>query len=115
LCGCSRATDPHQPEGNSEQMLHEELELDPLEALPTPAADGPKLAPIALAVPVMAKPKQDAEKIGYLRVGARVARSEEPVSTENCPAGWYKVRPLGYVCADTDSTTDEAQDRKSVV
>src|SRR5690606_26535610 len=73
-----------------------------------PISDGPKLAPIALAVPVMAKPKQDAEKIGYLRVGARVARSEEPVSTENCPAGWYKVRPLGYVCADTDSTTDEA-------
>ncbi len=88
-------------------MLHEELELDPLEALPTPPEDGPKLAPLALAVPILAKPARDAEKIGYLRVGARVPRSEEPVSREDCPSGWYKVRPLGYVCSETDATTDE--------
>jgi hypothetical protein len=87
-------------------MLHEELDLDPLEALPMPDVDGPKLAALALEVPIRAAPEADAARIGYLRVGSRVPRSVEPVSNEGCPEGWYKIRPLGFVCAEDGATID---------
>ncbi len=71
-----------------------------------PAADGPRLAPLAVSVPVRLRPERSADVIGSLRVGARVARSAEPVSRRECPAGWYAVRPVGFVCAGSDSTID---------
>lgn len=71
--------------------------------VPVPPADGPKLAAVSMVVPVYPKPeKKDA--IGYLRLGARVARSPEAVSRLDCPEGWYAVRPLGFVCAGPDAT-----------
>ncbi len=72
--------------------------------VPVPPADNPKLAPISLVTPVYAKPDGRSEAVGYLRVGARVARSPEPVSQRSCPGGWYAVRPLGFVCAGGDAT-----------
>lgn len=74
--------------------------------IPVPPADGPKLAPLRLAVPVRAKPEPDAAIIGVLRVGARVARSNEPVTLRDCPGGFYAVRPRGFVCAGRDATTN---------
>jgi hypothetical protein len=72
--------------------------------VPVPAADGPVLAPIAMAVLVRAKPAPDGEVVGVLRVGARVARSEAPVTQRDCAGGWYAVRPIGFVCAGNDVT-----------
>ncbi len=72
--------------------------------VPVPAADGPKLLPVAMAVPVRAKPAQDGEVIGVLRAGARVARSAAAVTLRDCPGGWYEVRPVGFVCAGNDAT-----------
>ena len=72
--------------------------------MPVPAADGPVLAPVAMAVPVRAKPATDGEIIGVLRVGARVARSAAPVTQRDCAGGWYAVRPLGFVCVGNDVT-----------
>ncbi|MGC4091411.1 MAG: L,D-transpeptidase family protein [Polyangiaceae bacterium] len=72
--------------------------------VPVPAADGPQLAPLAMAVPVRAKPAPDGEVIGVLRVGARVARSTAPVTQRDCAGGWYAVRPLGFVCVGNDVT-----------
>ncbi|MEZ4372139.1 MAG: L,D-transpeptidase [Polyangiaceae bacterium] len=73
--------------------------------VPVPAADNPKLAPIAMLTPVYAKPSRSSTAIGYLRAGARVARSKEPVTKRDCKGGWYAVRPVGFVCADKDSAT----------
>src|SRR5512140_3198172 len=42
--------------------------------VPVPPADGPKLAPIAMQAPVYGKPDPKAEVVGYLRLGAQVAR-----------------------------------------
>lgn len=72
--------------------------------IPVPPADGPQLAPIAMTVAVMRKPDPKAETIGYLRIGARVARSEKPVANEGCPDGWYAIRPAGFVCAGQNAT-----------
>ena len=57
-----------------------------------------------MASPVYARPDKQAEKIGYLRIGARLARSAEAISVRDCAGGWYAVRPVGFVCADEDST-----------
>jgi hypothetical protein len=73
--------------------------------IPVPPENGPKLAPIAMTVPIRAEPGATAETVGYLRAGARVARSAQPVTQSECPGGWYAVRPVGFVCAGTDATT----------
>jgi hypothetical protein len=86
------------------ENLSEDMPLDLLERVLVPPADGPKLAPLVMASAVYGKPDKQAGKIGYLRIGARVARSEAPVSLRNCAGGWYAVRPLGFVCADEDTT-----------
>jgi hypothetical protein len=72
--------------------------------IPVPPADGPQLAPIAMTVAVMRKPDPKADTLGYLRIGARVARSDKPVANEGCPDGWYAVRPAGFVCAGPNAT-----------
>src|ERR1700733_3524795 len=60
--------------------------------VPVPPADGPQLAPIAMTVAIMQKPDPKAETLGYLRVGARVARSAQPMGNVGCPDGWYAIR-----------------------
>jgi hypothetical protein len=72
--------------------------------VPVPPEDGPVLAPVSLVTPVLAAPAQGAESIGYLRLGEKVARSEEPVSQAGCPGGWYAIRPVGFVCHDHNTT-----------
>jgi hypothetical protein len=72
--------------------------------VPVPPTNGPKLYPLAMVVPIRAKPEPRAELVGYLRLGAEVARSTEPVTTRDCPGGWYAVRPVGFVCAGPDAT-----------
>ncbi len=104
--GCGRPSGLEQPEQNHAKQLHSELDVDPIAAIPVPAADGPALLPLKMEVPVYERPQQDAPKVGYLRLGARVPRSAEPVGFENCPAGWYAVRPIGFVCAEDHATTD---------
>jgi hypothetical protein len=82
------------------------LELDPndFSKIPVPPANGPLLAPLSMTVAIMQKPDPKAETLGYLRVGARVARSEKPLGFEGCPDGWYAVRPAGVVCAGPNAT-----------
>lgn len=72
--------------------------------IPVPPADGPQLAPVSLITPVYDIPNKDSAPIGYLRLGEKVARSEEPVSQAGCPGGWYAIRPLGFVCQDHNAT-----------
>jgi hypothetical protein len=57
-----------------------------------------------MKVSVHSKLDKKSDPIGYLRVGARVARSVEPVSKRDCPDGWYAVRPVGFVCVGEDAT-----------
>jgi hypothetical protein len=57
-----------------------------------------------MLVPIYPKPDKRSEATGYLRVGARIARSVEPISKRDCPGGWYAVRPVGFVCVGEDAT-----------
>jgi len=73
---------------------------------PPPPPDKPLLGITAFVTTVYAEPRDTSRKLGYLRVGAKVARSEEPVGKSGCKGGWYQIHPRGYVCAGEDATTD---------
>jgi len=66
----------------------------------------PKLAATALSVAVLEKPSKAARKIGYLRLGAVVSRSDTASGNDACAGGWYHIAPRGYVCVDDGVTLD---------
>jgi lipoprotein-anchoring transpeptidase ErfK/SrfK len=69
--------------------------------------DRPMLGVTSFTTVVFAEPKETAKRIGYLRLGARVPRSEEAHSTtKSCPGGWYEILPAGYVCVGKEATLD---------
>jgi len=72
--------------------------------VPVPPAGGPLLAPVSMSAPIYSKPDPKAEVVGYLRLGAKVARSEAPLTKEGCPEGWYAIRPLGFACVGSNAT-----------
>ncbi len=59
---------------------------------------------------VWVEPRKRGQKLGYVRVGTSVAlRSTEPVVGEGCAAGFYPVKPYGFVCLDATSTLDAGE------
>jgi hypothetical protein len=74
--------------------------------VPVPAADGPRLIALLPGTPVLDRPSISAKKLGELRTGAAVARSREPYTKDECPGGWYAVRPRGFVCAGPAASLD---------
>lgn len=59
----------------------------------------------AFVVTVYEKPSESSKKLGYLRLGAKVKRSAEPVGRKGCKEGWYEIEPRGFVCAGPEATT----------
>ena len=105
-CNGANAFDNKDPAASRLKPENGGIVADPndFSHVPVPPADGPLLVPLAMTVAVMRKPDPKADTLGYLRVGARVARSEKPVANEGCPDGWYAVRPAGFVCAGLNAT-----------
>ncbi|MCC6523287.1 MAG: L,D-transpeptidase [Polyangiaceae bacterium] len=52
------------------------------------------------------EPDDRSTKLGYLRAGAVVPRTAEPVTGRGCPGGWYGIEPRGYVCVGKGATLD---------
>ena len=71
-------------------------------AIPT----GPVLASIAMQTWIYSEPKRSSTKLGYLRAGAIVGRSDKPADTAGCPGGWDSIKPAGYVCIGEQATLD---------
>lgn len=57
---------------------------------------------------IFAEPRYTSKRIGYLRFGARVQRMTDAVSRRGCSAGWFGVKPNGYVCANGRTATIDA-------
>ena len=55
---------------------------------------------------IYAEPRRGSQKLGYLRAGAIVARSEAPKSKDACPDGWFGIKPFGFVCVGEQATLD---------
>jgi hypothetical protein len=98
LAGCDETAE-------SPALSKSESAEQPAELPPVPA-DGPKLGALADVTPVLKQPSPDATQIGYLHAGGKVARTEEPFSTDGCEGGWYPIWPRGVVCAGKIATTD---------
>ena len=71
-----------------------------------PPPNGPKLGALADFTPVYDQPAHDSRRIGWLHAGARVARSERPISKQDCTDGWYAIYPRGFVCIGQGATVD---------
>lgn len=54
---------------------------------------------------IYAEPTYSAKKLGYLRFGARTQRMPTVASRKGCSAGWYGIKPMGYVCANGRTAT----------
>lgn len=66
----------------------------------------PTLGATAYSTIVYAEPRDSSKRLGYLRLGATVARADEPAGTKGCPGGWYEIFPRGFVCVGPDATLD---------
>jgi len=55
---------------------------------------------------IYAEPRQNAGKLGYLRMGSSVEINPKAIVNSACPKGWYALIPRGFICADTGSTVD---------
>ncbi|WP_425394815.1 L,D-transpeptidase [Chondromyces crocatus] len=76
------------------------------EPVPPPPPDRPMLGITAFVTNVYSEPRDTSKKLGYLRVGTKVARSDEPAGKAGCPGGWYQIHPKGYVCVGKEATLD---------
>jgi hypothetical protein len=86
-----------------------EAELDALASdsvkaeRPVPAR---ALAALGQQTFIFKEPRASSTKLGYLRAGAIVARSDRPAGYGGCPGGWYRIKPEGYVCIGGDATLE---------
>jgi len=94
---------PEQAEQNEDEEGKEDVKPASFEGQDP---DVPLLGARAYATKVYAEPNKKAERLGYLRVGAKVRRSPEPVGKRGCKGGWYEIEPQGFVCVGEDATID---------
>ncbi len=88
--------DVAEPEAARAAEPAERAALDPARAL----------AALAPQTFVLAAPRPGAARLGFLRIGAIVSRSAEPVGFQGCAQGWYAIEPEGYVCVGSSATLD---------
>lgn len=82
------------------------ISVDHGELATRPPDGAPQLASTAIAATIYKTANDRSTKLGYIRLGGKVARDAEPVGGRGCKKGkWYRVYPIGYVCTE-DATTD---------
>jgi hypothetical protein len=64
-----------------------------------------RVAALAWEVKIHKEPNLQSPMIGYLRAGAVVHASSEPVSKDGCPGGWFEIAPKGFLCVETNVAT----------
>lgn len=86
------------------------VSVEPAPAIPAKPDAKPnastKVGSIAMRTWVYDHPESRASKLGYLRAGAVVDRSPDPLGTSGCEGGWYRIEPRGYVCVGKGATLD---------
>jgi hypothetical protein len=68
---------------------------------PAPAGEAPMLGVPGAQAQIFSSPASTRDsRIGYIRRGGKVAVLDPtPVKGKHCDAGWYRLKPVGYVCA----------------
>ncbi len=91
---------------STEAPESEPEDTDAIPQLEPPPADGPRLVALRHGLLVWDRPSASGRPLGSLRAGAEVVRAAEPYSKKDCEAGWYPIRPRGFVCASADVTLE---------
>ena len=60
--------------------------------------------PRLIAATVYKLPNIESRKLGYIRLGGKVARDEKPVEGKGCSGDWYRIYPMGFVCTEQVTT-----------
>jgi hypothetical protein len=83
----------------------------PVAVPPALEADASPLELLATAreTVVYSEPSRRGQKVGYLRLGARVQRSRSVAGYDGCAQGWYSVAPYGFVCTGNAASKDVEQ------
>ena len=109
LAGCgngSKAATDAAAEASSVQEPVSSARPDGVDLEET-AADVPIIGAKGLFIMVRDRPDiKGSKNLGFLRLGAIVERTPEPVGGTGCKGGWYGIKPHGYVCLDDDGTLD---------
>src|SRR5260221_5408815 len=74
---------------------------------PTALVAGRRVYARSLKSWIYERPTRTAERLGYFRAGSSLTLRGERVGSEGCAAGWFGVRPRGFVCAEGAATLDE--------
>jgi hypothetical protein len=80
------------------------LAVDPEPVDTSPSREIHEIASNAKETWIYAEPRWSSRRLGYLRAGAIVERRARPSGWSSCPDGWYRIKPSGYVCAESTST-----------
>ena len=109
LTGCLEATagESTAPQGVSRQAATAAAAVAPTDN--GSLAGTSSLASIGRQAMVYATPSRQSKVLGYLRAGSVVRRSSQPQSRTQCPGGWYRIEPRGYVCVDGQTATLDVQ------
>ncbi|NUO53605.1 MAG: L,D-transpeptidase, partial [Polyangiaceae bacterium] len=113
LAGCRRGDSGAQADASASAALASASGNAPAAAAPVDFGKNsvaeaipegrPQLGITSFVAIVYKEPKETAKRIGYLRLGTKVPRSDEPVSTKGCAGGWYEISPRGFVCAGKEA------------
>ncbi len=84
---------------------------EPAPAPPPAPGERQRIAAFADQAYIYKRPAPEGLPLGYVRMGTSVALlSTEPVEGKDCPRGYYKVAPRGYLCLDPRKTTLDLTD-----
>jgi len=114
------ACDP-APNGSLSLALNKSETREPAKAEPgTPPAEkpapknGPRIGAIAERAYIYRKPEAKGLPLGYIRMGTSApllsTETVKPEKTKDCPRGYLRVAPRGYVCLDPRKTTLDLHD-----
>lgn len=97
----AQASVPPVPETPQHEPADSEPEAPHAEQPPLPM-----LYAILKQTTVFSRPDRNSRRLGFLRQGAAVRRSEKPEGFADCKDGWYRIAPEGYVCVGRTATLD---------
>jgi hypothetical protein len=106
-CGSDEAADPKTSAAEPENVAPPAAPAEepaPPEEPPAEAGPPKRIFAKRFVVNIRSEPREDAERLGYLRAGAVIqAKTASPAHRdEACPRGWYELSTEGFVCNGRD-------------
>jgi len=112
VSGCTGAAKDSSRAGDGDRAPVASVTAIPSGATATPSvpspplSDGSFVAALAEETWVYERPDLTSKKLGYLRAGAIMKTSQQPVKGSGCAQGFSPIEPTGFVCLGPTATRD---------